>query len=680
MGQANKNVRHCPVLNNAISPSECGESRTSRITCPADCRHNPWSPSTYEQALAIETVVYDKLRQRLSQEHRSWTTSIIRKDIPHTLTQFTLAYFIDRDANGLTLFQRWERDNWRNLTNDQIVFLKALSAQYATAIEVLEIRNDEETLVRDRLNLSHAPFLIHDRKMAEMAGRFTGVLTCLVDMPHYTRVNGAAIPFPLLNNLEAEDILHAIAEHERWPTESPALQQWLLTHFGECSDSITAIHEAAEDAFMKNAFYTKAWYRLVVSPSAFIAAMQSCPAAIASPIRDDLNEGMTHEWSWKAPAEGALPDAIPTLGRVLCGHDTVRIEAGGELRAKSLRKAFEQFAENKVRFERQRVDDLGTQMRSRKARLADPARVPPSLTKHFPSVELTVSLVSADPANPQAKAQAVMNDAMAHWGDAPIPALNGKTPRQAVQDPALRPKVVHMVKQMISRGDRAGLHGKHFRDEACIARDLGLTELDYPVPPRLRALATGSQDAPPQGEDQRPLGLGLPAALMALSDVKKRVADVKSYFDGSEEMVEAFESEAPDLYDWVCSWDPGSYSEDDIDMLLFVASMVWFIAYPPDCSSPGIDIDRLHIATEQSAFHLKASLDQSRPDFDRFISKRQPALSLFFQKMFVELANQRRSDLSISTHAVMACLLLCQLLVDELALSSQVSRSSHNAN
>lgn len=677
MGQTKNKERHCPALNRLVTPAECGENRTSRITCPADCRHNPWSPSTYEQALAIETAVYDKLRQRLNQEHRSWKT-IIGKDIPHTLTQFTLAYFIDRDANGLTLFQRWERDNWRNLTNDQIVFLKTLSTQYVAAVEVLEVRNNEETLVRDRLNISRAPFLIHDRKMAEIAGRFTSLLACLMEMPHYTRVNGAAVTIPLLNDAEPEDIILAIARHENWPTDTPSLQQHLLTHFGECADSITAIREAAEDAFMKNALYTKAWYRLVVAPSKFIAAMQSCPSAIASPVRDDLNEGMTHEWSWKAPSEGASPGTIPTLGRVLCGHDTVRIEAGGELRAKSLREAFEHFAGNKVRFERQRVDDLGIQMRSRKGRIADPARVPPSLTKHFPAVEFNVSLVFVDPANPQAKAQAVMNDAMVHWGDTPIPALNGKTPRQAVQDPALRPKVVHMVKQMISRSDQAGLNGKHFRDETSIARDLGLTELVYPMPPRLQALATKSPDTPPQREDQRPLGLGLPAAPMDINEIRKRIAAVMAHFEGNEEMVEAFESEAPDLCDWVWSWDPGSYSEDDIDMLLFVAGMLWFISYPPDCSSPGVDIARLHSATEQAALHLDASVSQSRPDFDRFLSTRQPTLCLFLQNLLIGMSNQNRNELSISDQAVTAGLLLCKLLTDELTLSSQASRSSPN--
>jgi hypothetical protein len=402
--------------------------------------------------------------------------------------------------------------------------------------------------------------------------------------------------------------------------------------------------------------------------------MQSCPDAIPVPTEDDLNEGMTHEWAWKGPSKDALPGTIPTLGRVLCSSDTVRLEAGGEQRAKALREAFERFAGSKVNFVQQRVDDLGTQRRSRQGRIADPARVPPSLSKYFPSVEIAVSLVSVDPSNSQAKAHAVMDEQKNRWHDTPIPLLNGKTPRQAVQDPALRPKVVHMVKQMICRGDRTGLDGRRFQDESTIARELGLTELDYPIPPKLRAIAKESIDDHEFDDDlsdTRPTSMGLPPQPLQPHEIEKRFNHVLDYFPNHEAILDAFEDDAPEVADWVLAVENDSISESEVDYLLLMAAMLWFIAYPPEYSSPGIDLERLLLSSEQAVLRLKSNRAGMKPNFDRIISQHQPALSLFFQNLLIDTSEHGLGNESFSDQATMAGMLLCKLLIDELALGSQ---------
>jgi hypothetical protein len=72
----------------------------------------------------------------------------------------------------------------------------------------------------------------------------------------------------------------------------------------------------------------------------------------------------------------------------------------------------------------------------------------------------------------------------------PPPALNGLTPRAATRNPALRSKVVIILKQNICRSDHGALRGQPFTDDAVIARDLGRAELDYPVPFSLRNVAS----------------------------------------------------------------------------------------------------------------------------------------------------------------------------------------------
>ncbi|MBA3651276.1 MAG: hypothetical protein H0W66_07315, partial [Chthoniobacterales bacterium] len=49
-----KQKRWCPAIAQQISSAECGQNRTSRYDCPAECPFNPWSPANYERALEID--------------------------------------------------------------------------------------------------------------------------------------------------------------------------------------------------------------------------------------------------------------------------------------------------------------------------------------------------------------------------------------------------------------------------------------------------------------------------------------------------------------------------------------------------------------------------------------------------------------------------------------------------
>jgi hypothetical protein len=106
-------------------------------------------------------------------------------------------------------------------------------------------------------------------------------------------------------------------------------------------------------------------------------------------------------------------------------------------------------------------------------------------------METTVSLVPA--AEAQGKPEAVRNQHLESWADTPLPAFSGLTPREAAKDSTLRPRLVTMLKQNICRSDEGAIRGQPFTDEAVIARDLGLAELDYPVPFSLRNVASSTR-------------------------------------------------------------------------------------------------------------------------------------------------------------------------------------------
>src|SRR5690606_7548533 len=69
------------------------------------------------------------------------------------------------------------------------------------------------------------------------------------------------------------------------------------------------------------------------------------------------------------------------------------------------------------------------------------------------------------------------------WLDQPLPRLEGRTPREAAGDPALRGRVAGLVKRQVMDQDRENLRTGGTADVGWLARELGLTEIDVPAPP-----------------------------------------------------------------------------------------------------------------------------------------------------------------------------------------------------
>ena len=56
-------------------------------------------------------------------------------------------------------------------------------------VEVHRIINPEQCEAMDLLDRSPAPFVLHDRRFAAMAGRFSQILAWVFPLPHYWRLH-----------------------------------------------------------------------------------------------------------------------------------------------------------------------------------------------------------------------------------------------------------------------------------------------------------------------------------------------------------------------------------------------------------------------------------------------------------------------------------------------------------
>lgn len=594
MGQSAKKQRMCPAVGRGVGAAECGENRISRYQCPPDCPHNPWALGAYVHEMAIESAFFDHLWRYAAQDPVT-RGQRIGLDPTRITDHFSNLrnWFILRDGQGRTLMDRWEQTGFPGLNNDGRVLARCHAKVKVMAGEVLDHVSDDAVRVQDRFDLSAPPIVVMDRSLAQQAGRFTRLLVWAFPLPHYSRITAAAFFVPDIGSLEAEEIIGAVSEHLGGPLSGEPLREWLRANFDVAVNAIEALSEATRRKMFENVIFVKIAYRVEGPAQTFIDALSAAPEAVLNaPSEADRKEGFSHEWAWLDQNEeairGAAQGARPTLGRVLFAQDRnrIRLEGGGQDRARRLQEAFEQRLGRLVVLEGRRVDDVGRQMIARDGKPFDSSLVPPRLLDLAPRIETSVQLVEA---KSDVSAAALMRASRRKWVDQAIPSLGGKTPREAAADPALRPKVVGLVKEAIRRADRQGLQEDRFEDEGWMAVELGLTELQRPVPPRLarRAEESERREAQRLGVEREDSADGneatIPAAriLAAMKEPGSLVA-----------IRDAFRTECPDFSEWVDNVT-SDLEEREYVLIESLVAMAWHISRPPDGRALAPNVDRI---------------------------------------------------------------------------------------
>jgi len=158
----------------------------------------------------------------------------------------------------------------------------------------------------------------------------------------------------------------------------------------------------------------------------------------------------------------------------------------------------------RVQFAGERKDDLAARMKQATPAY-DATLVPPSLLREPRQLITGFSRIPLDRADPAEEVLARQRYEMdLEFLDHSVPALNGKTPRQAASDPALRPLLLRLMKPRIADCDLRNLETGRRDDINWMLRELDLHEILFdPPPPRpplkLRYLHSGDEvDSEPE--------------------------------------------------------------------------------------------------------------------------------------------------------------------------------------
>ena len=346
--------------------------------------------------------------------------------------------FFGRGRSGSPLVEEFLKAKGRNLSEAERAILSSLLNSYPSLYEALEVEEEKgETLLKDRL--TGEVFRVRDYSLAREIAPGEKLWGMLFKVGDYWRPARVSFSIPILKEplvyKKLKEMLEASGEKDypsfarRRPLEvSLEVMKVLFSPF-----DVRFVTPEGEEIVLVRAYYE------LLDPE----IEERFPT-------EDFVKGDEHEYVLVEPAEGSplsvgrLPGegeegrpgtlvvqtrfmgSYVEIGRVefLPEKNRVKLEAFSPSRMERLRRAFEEIAGDGVRFLVEEISDF-------KKLMEEASRKGLGRREELPDEEA---------------ADLRWLEYLA-WLDTPAPELEGRTPREAWQDPNLRPKVEELLKR-----------------------------------------------------------------------------------------------------------------------------------------------------------------------------------------------------------------------------------------
>ena len=685
--------RPCPALGRNISPADCGEQRQSRLACPATCAHNPFAPESYSRLLEIE----DRLdRTSMSKFTASAPdraafdrelTQAARQGLHAMHALYAWRLFYATDASQTTFARRWEQAGFAELKNDERVLLRAKMQMRVALLEVHRVFAGGRIEAVDLLSASPVTLILQDRSLAAMATRFATLLSWVFPLPHFWRLSGTAIAIPEIAEFSAPEIVKEIVQHLGGPLAEPELRRWLAEHFLKFQTAQTAVANLRHRQMLASvdAKFGKAVYELRAPFAQCRDRLDTAPDVSPEDLSDaEINEGFAEARIWidQAPKSHLLtpPGGQLVLGRILLGQSHWRLETMGAEKLSRLRAAFEKQLGENVRFSGERVDDLGARMNATEP-AADKVLVPPRLLENPAQLVFGSSRISKLPPgmSPKDAEIELMRAAQRAFLDEKIPALDGRTPRDAARDPALRPKLVQLMKGNVQKHDERNLQTGRTDDINWLLRELALDEIIFdpppwrPPPPKLADDEDELADLPDLDDaldvdPNLPPAPRLPVAPLDLEEAIQRLGAAIDMFPTAAAAEEELAASGATLLEDVDELTVDVLSDSDFTFAVPFLLQIWFALVPRGCRAPEINFADLEISFAENLRQLEACAQAATPrQLESFFQKGpQPGMMLVLLGSFLEAANTAPKQFRPPLDAQPVILALLKSVVEKL--------------
>jgi len=504
MSKASKN-RACPALGKTISSGVCGSQRNTAIACPADCEFNPFSAKNEGP---LHHLLVELGRQSVGEALAAMgKTPGFREELSDLLdvgrgmewlSRIPTTLFRTRDGAGKTLAQRLLEEGRPWLKNDHRALLQAQTTMRMRLIEVRRIVDEAHLEAVDLLEPEAGPLLIADAMLGGTCVRFDRVLIRSFALAGQHRVTELACLHTVWGRRDPVEVVRRIVEHRAGVTAPDQVESWLFEQAHEAKESLEALQQVTDhDAVWFCApLLQRAIYELNTDVDTVVHKIASSPHARTSSVLRYTKSGML-EWYEDLFATDSLGRC---LGNVGLWNDGVVIMGRTDSLMRLLRQQFEDEMGDSVRLAQdeslppvERGEDseafagllalIPTTLRVQPT-LADMESLHWVLKKHWPTQ-----------LQPEQVLQGIQN-----FADIPCPWLDGQTPREASRDSQLRPRLLEVLKRLISDFDRFHLMAGSVGDMNGVLEELGFTELVQPPPP-VRPIPTRRDDKEEEEEE-----------------------------------------------------------------------------------------------------------------------------------------------------------------------------------
>ena len=249
-----KSARQCPALSRTITPKECGMDRVSKISCPETCAHHPFSAANAEGLTGIEERLLKKVQKRVMDElggdaARNFARQLREaQDEVEEFLLVTQAVHAAGEKEGPDFVERWKKDGFDGLNNDERTLIKAQSTQRPALLRIENVIDAQSMEVTDLLETEGKAFTVVADVELDPAMNGDVLLAWIYDAPLFIRFGGPAFELPEHDAENPVDALAEIAKELGGPMLPNQLRPWLKTHMLDLYNAV-ADGEGDEEAF-----------------------------------------------------------------------------------------------------------------------------------------------------------------------------------------------------------------------------------------------------------------------------------------------------------------------------------------------------------------------------------------------------------------------------------------------
>jgi hypothetical protein len=263
--------------------------------------------------------------------------------------------------------------------------------------------------------------------------------------------------------------------------------------------------------------------------------------------------------------------------------------------------------------------------------------------------------------------------------DEQIPALSNRTPREAARDPALRPKLVQLMKQRVRCHDERNLKTGRTDDINWLLRELNLEEIIFD-PPSWRPPATPMagddadlSESPDIGgsfgvDPNRPPPPPLPDKPFELDEAIDRLQVGAELFERAADAEEELLASGATILDDADQLTLDRLTENEFCFAIPFLLQTWFALVPPGCRAPEIDFADLEatFASNLRKIESSAKAETSKKLTSFFLNGPQPGLMTALLGVFLEAAKTAPKELRPTLAAQPIILALLKSVVEKL--------------